>query len=71
MSDDIVIPLKYLSMVVTIDAYEDEQLKKIVVDELKLHIASMGAKFHNIEWHLHTAENLYQCFVTYYEAPND
>jgi hypothetical protein len=70
MADEIVIPLKYLSMVVSVHAYEDEQARQIVVDELKLRIASMGAKFHNIEWHFHMGENLYQCFVTYYEVPN-
>ena len=70
MANDIVIPLKWLSMVVSIDAYENTQARQIVEDELKLRLVSMGAKFHNIEWHLHMGENLYQCFVTYYEVPN-
>ena len=71
MSDEIVVPLKYLSMAVTIDGYENEQTKQIAEDELKLRIASMGAKFHNIEWHLYSGENLYTCFATYYEVPNE
>ena len=48
MANDIVIPLKWLSMVVSIDAYENTQARQIVEDELKLRLVSLGATFHNI-----------------------
>ena len=71
MSDDIVVPLKWLRMTVTLQSYENEQTKQVAENELKLRIAKMGAKFHNIEWHTYLGENMADCFVTYYEVPNE
>lgn len=67
MNDEIVLPLKWLGIAVSLKSYEDEQARQIVEDELKLRVAKMGAKFHNIEWHTYLAEDFCNCFVLYYE----
>lgn len=70
MSDEIVVPLKWLGMAVSLEMYEDTKAREIVVDELKRKLPT-GAKFHNIEWHTYLGEDFCNCFVTYYEVPNE
>lgn len=70
MGEEVTVPLKWISMVVSTKMYDDTKAKEIVVDELKRKLPT-GAKFHNVEWHTYIGEDLCKCFVTYYEVPDE
>jgi hypothetical protein len=71
VTDDIVArPLYWKQMQVSLFVYEDEQAKKIVEDELIRKIP-VGSKHFNTHWHTYFGEDYADCFITYYEVPND
>ena len=71
MADDIMTrPLYWKQMQVSLFVYEDEQARQIVKDELMRQIPD-GFKYFNTHWHTYLGEDYVDCFITFYEVPND
>lgn len=69
MTDDIVTrPLFWKQMQVSLFAYEDEQTKKIVEDELIRQIPA-GSKHFKTQWYTYLGEDYADCYMTFYEVP--
>ncbi len=71
MTDDIMTrPLYWEKMQVSLFAYENNELRQIVEDELKRKIP-IGFKYFNTHWHTYIGEDYVDCFITFYEVSND
>lgn len=69
MDNDIVTrSLFWKRMQVSLTAYENEQSKKIVENELIRQIPT-GFQHWNTHWHTYLGEDYADCFVTFYEVP--